>query len=407
MWCSSSMIQNAADPADQMKIEKKRVWRIFCTAALFVVSIFVAVFMAEIMLRVFLPQPLININENVWCMDEATGWRLCENLDTVVNTGERDVSLKTDDRGHRVSGESRPVADPEIDILMVGDSFVEGLQVEYKDTIPGVAERLLNVMLGSRIEVVSVGTSGWNPNQYLVRANGELAVGGYDLGVIFLYPLNDIIEEYKTTNFNTDRLRAEDEFSILKAFKEERFTHYVLLPINNYLEQRSHLFVFMKRRLHNVLLSLGLGSDRVDSLHHFKKENKDIKDWAVTTAICGRIADAFEARGIPVFFVLIPGVYQVDANEFRRLVRGYGFEEKDFDIDQPSAYFAEHMRAAGLEVLDLQSAMRKASRDRVLYGTIDNHCNADGYRVIAEELIPSIRRYISKDAPVASSARRR
>ena len=84
-------------------------------------------------MRIVAPQPLVQIRPDIWMPVDGLGYQLAPNLDTTINTGEGSVRLLTDEKGHRIGLQGPP--NGERKILAVGDSFLEGLQVEYEELV--------------------------------------------------------------------------------------------------------------------------------------------------------------------------------------------------------------------------------------------------------------------------------
>ena len=104
-----------------------------------------ALVLAELLVHIFWPQNLIYHNESVWKPDEKLGWRHYENVNEQVNFGQAEVTFRTDSQGFRIN--TSDVVDPQAsstNILVLGDSFMEAVQVESRSTVPQVLERQLN-----------------------------------------------------------------------------------------------------------------------------------------------------------------------------------------------------------------------------------------------------------------------
>ena len=109
----------------------RSVRKLFIRAFLMAASCGIALLLAELIVRLFLPQSLILPRPDVWYPVAGLGWNRAANLDTKVNFGGAgQVRLITDGEGNRI-GANGKVQDPELRILALGDSFVEALQVEY------------------------------------------------------------------------------------------------------------------------------------------------------------------------------------------------------------------------------------------------------------------------------------
>jgi len=122
--------------------------------ALFIASVLITFALAEAIVRHFAPQHLVLVNnKEIWRADSTLGWRNVENTNTVVNTGDKTVTFVTDPNGFRINRHGKEKThDPRSDfnIITIGDSFIQALQVENEETIPQVLRRELDATYPSK-----------------------------------------------------------------------------------------------------------------------------------------------------------------------------------------------------------------------------------------------------------------
>src|SRR5687767_349911 len=94
------------------------------------VSCFVALLLAEGAVRMAAPQQLIQIRPDLWQPADTVGWLRRPNAKVRINTGERSVNVFSDAEGYRVGADGR--RDAPTRVLLLGDSFMEALQVEHE-----------------------------------------------------------------------------------------------------------------------------------------------------------------------------------------------------------------------------------------------------------------------------------
>lgn len=83
------------------------------------------------------------------------------NLDTRINTGEREVRLLTDAAGHRIGPDPRPEATYRV--LALGDSYQAALQVEHEQTFTALLERRLT--RDRQIAEITARAAGYEPQE--------------------------------------------------------------------------------------------------------------------------------------------------------------------------------------------------------------------------------------------------
>lgn len=353
---------------------------------LFLFSLFVFLFLSEVVLRVFSPQQVIRM-EGIWRPDPELGWRHVESRRCVVNTGERPVLWTTDENGFRTS--PFPEAgnkNPDVSVLMLGDSFLEALAVDYEKTIPPRVEHRLEEKYGIQARVMNGGVGGWEPGQYLLEARRLLKQERFDLGVVFFYVENDFMAQHQFRFTPTDKTPSK-EMRFPKEWKWEAFKRDVFYPINNFLEERLHLFVFFKSRFQILLARAGLTAYYFPDI--FYRREAGSPKWDVAAEILGWIDQEFQNSNTPVLFVLLPVDHQVYPPLLEKYMKMFDISQDEVDLEQPNRQLAARLRSKSIPFLDMLPAFRQeAGKNLKLYGSVDNHLNAEGQRAVAEAIFP-------------------
>ena len=356
------------------------------------VSLCVAFGMGEGLVRLVAPQQLILKRPDIWQPIDTLGWVHRPDVNTTINTGEGTVRLITDRDGYRVGPAGR--IDGNKRILLLGDSFMEALQVEYEQSFAGLLETRLAQRLGEPVAVRNTGVGGWDPPQYLVAERRALARERFDLVVVAVYLGNDVVPR-RIERFAP---RAPVEVHPLRwprHFNASELIDAVLYPINDFFEVRSQLFIFVKTRAEAVRARLGLTAEEfpVDLLRHEAGSPR----WSVTAEICRDIREAAAAHGVPVLFVLVPAPYQVDSTDFSQALREFKIEPGAVDLEQPNHLLAEEMHRYRLTVLDaLPEFRRGANSGARLYGTVDRHLSREGHDVLERLVEPGLAASLGK-----------
>jgi hypothetical protein len=351
--------------------------------AMLTLSLLLSLLLAEGAVRLLAPQQLVRVRPDIWQPADTFGWVHRAHLNTSINTGEGSVRIFTDHEGYRVGADGRVEAPRSV--LILGDSYMAAMQVEYEESIPGLLESRL-ASRGVPVSIRNTGVSSWDPPHYLLRARDALPRERFDHVLVFLYLGNDIVrsrtEYYRPREPVTDR-----PLRIPRRATRGEVIDALLYPINDFLEERSHLFILMKNRLKLLMMRAGLTA-RVDPVELRVSEATSSR-WDVTADICADIAAEAAIHDTPVLFVLLPASYQVDRAEFDDYLRGFGIDENLLDVDQPNRLMLEKLSERGLEVLDATGALRAAHADGVrTHGRVDPHFNAAGHRIVADLVEP-------------------
>lgn len=352
----------------------------------------IALGLGEALVRLLAPQQLILKRPDIWEAVDTLGWTHRPGVNTTVNTGEGTVRLITDGDGYRVGPAGRVEARRRI--LLLGDSFMEALQVEYEQSLAGLLESRLAKRMGEPVAVRNTGVGGWDPPQYLMAERRALARERFDLVLVAVYLGNDVVSR------RIDRFppRAPVEVHHLRWPRHLKFaelTDALLYPINDFFEVRSQLFIFLKTSAETLRSRLGLTAEEfpVDLLHREAGSPR----WSVTAEICRDIRDLARAHGTPTVFVLLPAPYQVDTGDFSQALRDFKIDSAAVDLDQPNRLLGAAMRPFGVSVFDALPEFRR--REQVgthLYGDVDRHLNAAGHEVLEQVVEPIVVPYLAK-----------
>lgn len=382
---SDTPAQDAAEPEPgEMKRPLvsgllRRLRPLAMNLGLVVASMGFAAILAEVAVRVAAPQQLILIRPDLWQAADTVGWLHQPNVNTRINTGERTVTVFTDADGFRV-GPDGPVREGR-EVLLLGDSFMEALQVDYEQSAAGILETTLPAQVGGPVALRNAGIGGWDPDQYLLRARSLLARREYDLVVTVLYLGNDVISvrrDYVPPRTPVQRYRLR----LPRRLSWVELTDAFLRPINDFFEVRSHLFVLFKNRMQNVRAEVGLAA--IGFPPHFLTSEASSEAWEITAVLCEEIGSLASEQGAEALFVLMPTSFQVDSADLRRTVEGFDLDVAAIDLDQPNRRLGEELTDRGLRVYDALPAFRAAHDDgTTLYGTVDQHLSPEGNELFA------------------------
>jgi lysophospholipase L1-like esterase len=361
-----------------------------------------AILLAEAIVRIFLPQNLIYNNDAIWKPDSKFGWRHRENINERINFGVGEVGFRTDENGFRIDVNSQIYSDSQSqNILVLGDSFLEAVQVENSYTVPQVLRNSLNQSPNLNTHFYNSAVAGWGPDHYLMEGQRVLKENRLkiDQVLVFLYVGNDVIR-IERESFNEVNRNQNQGFRIPRKFGFRELASAIVYPLNDYLETRSHLFLLIKRQNKGVLTKLGISGYYFPDI--FLTENKNMTNWETTTRVCKKISNSFRVHNIPVSFVLIPTTYQVNESIMTEYIEHFDVNTDSVDLEQPNKILRELFARDSLQLYDpLDFFKAKTDNGSILYGLIDTHFNAEGHAAMAEFLSPLVRKQFQNiDMPI-------
>jgi hypothetical protein len=359
------------------------------------VSLVLAAALAEALVRLVAPQQLIQVRPDIWVTDDGLGWIKRPNLRTTINTGERIVDLFTDGEGFRV-GAGGPVR-ANTRVLLIGDSFVEALQVPYEQSFAGRLQQLMPALVGYPVAVLNGGTDGYDPNQYLISLRRILARDTVQLVLVGIYLGNDVVD-VQMQHFAPRSPAERHQLRFPRSLTWHELIKSVFCPINDALETRSHFFVLLKNRLQSQLMRVGLTSAYFPN--GLRKDRVNSTAWTVTAEICRAIWEQAAQHGSAALFILLPAPYQVETKTFEMYVRGFGIDSTTVDLEQPDRLLGRTLDLFRVPFVDLLSDFRAAAAEGpALYGTVDRHLTPWGNEVLTRLVAPRAARELARRAP--------
>lgn len=370
--------------------------------SLFFVSTCFAFLLAEVIVRIFLPQNLVYHNDAVWRPDSKFGWRHHEKVNEQINFGEGEVSFRTDENGYRINADGQTNSDSSAqNILVLGDSFLEAVQVENRNTVPEVLQGSLNQLPDINTRFYNSGVAGWGPNHYFLEGQRLLEKGQFkiDQVLVFLYVANDMVNFERDSFREVERVQSK-AFQMPRSFDRMELTRALIHPLGDYLERKSHLFMLVKRRNMGLLTKLGMSSYYFPDI--FQTKNQAMRRWKVTTRICKKIRDMFKDHEIPVSFVLIPTSYQVNESVMDEYMGYFDIDADSVDLEQPNRILKERFTQDSMRLYDpLDFFRQKTENGSILYGVVDSHFNAQGHASMAEYLLPILTPQLKRPADLS------
>lgn len=316
-------------------------------------------------------------------------------------------------------------------ILLLGDSYVEGLRVPLEQTFGKVLEAQLNAdaPVGQRVEVIPAGVSGWGADQELLWLREHGAAYQPDLVLLAFFPGNDFQN-------NSEALEVENMGSVQKPFFHledgQLALHYFpfdpaavpqptrpptssgdaaglrsgLSPLAGWLKKHSALYRFagpalatgspdLARRLadHGLLerglLPADVPADFIPVAYGVYRDPLSA-DWTNAVELTGALLDALRAEAetlnAPLAAVIVTAPEQVYPDRWQqRLDDNPAMAADAWDLEQPNRLAAGLFEHADVPFLDLLPAFRaQAEAGELLHLRRDGHWTAAGERLAGE-----------------------
>ena len=311
--------------------------------------------------------------------------------------------------GHRDDEASREKPDGVFRILVIGDSFTVGANVEQDEPYAMVMERLLRERFGDRIEVLNAGVGAWNPFQYAqyYEFHGrdfepDLVVVGFFVGNDSYVAQNDVSE---TRTAIAGRRVARDKLAEVKSLTFKIWLYERFNLARWWINRGAIVFDESDVLDHNSPRDGGDFSEKYlavqarrfarNHLQMNKRRREKMENCVVQVR---RIQTLAAKDGASTFVLLIPDENQIN----RSLAEAVWPQEQPqrYDLDMPQSLLHDMLGEIDLPVIDPRPAF--LADERRLYMN-DTHWNAGGHQLAAEEIVKAIEPTISAEVSGESS----
>lgn len=369
---------------DEEQAQRKWPWYFYLLVPLTVTLVTLA--LIELLLVLFAPVPASMSTNMYYRADPVTGFAHAPGAVGRYPTGISAVANSKGLRDHETTLE-KPADTRRI--LVLGDSFTVGVNVEMEDAYPQVLERLLNEGAASTVEVINAAVGGTSPFQYAQYFDhygedyspDEVLVGffvGNDT-----YDLAQSVEDLATAvnGQRVSRKAAAGNFVKLRIMLHQHSNLVRLVQGASLIEVSA-----MRQDCEDFSDNLiGIAQHRVQNHRIDKGSNRALSANAVNQIL--RIKQKADSMGIPLTVALIPDELQINEALRKRVMPAE--ESHHYDFTLPQRLLAEEFAALGIATFDLLPVF--LNDPRCLYMN-DSHWTPDGNVLAAS----AIARYLSK-----------
>jgi lysophospholipase L1-like esterase len=164
--------------------------------------------------------------------------------------------------------------------------------------------------------------------------------------------------------------------------------------MDEFLGSKSQLFSLVKQQI--FLEGQKYGRHFSYLPHSFLVKEKNSTRWQVAATLCQMTKEVFDRYDTPVFFVLLPPLYQVQEAKFYEYLDFMKIPYDSVDLWQPNKIISDLFSRYNLRLVDVCPYMtEKAKHGIKMYGTRDRHFNEEGNRAVAEAVFPVVEEYLA------------
>jgi hypothetical protein len=292
-------------------------------------------------------------------------------------------------------------------VLALGDSYVEGAQVQGNETVSARLEQDLSRMLGRPVEVINAGVFGYGTTQEYLLLDEEGAKYQPDLVVLFFCHCNDVPNNnYRLELIDGDLNRALKPYYDIGRDGQLRF---IAPPppsqqsdLRQRLRERSMLYNLVET---GVVYKLELQNPReawngVDGLidptrgkFDLRPEGEWERGWRITDAVMEKLQTRTAAIGAPLVVVGIPDWRMIDDAYWQRDANKRRFDSGLSGPDAPATLLEQIAERLHLPYLDLTAVFRpRVAQDGLFSYFFENdlHWTVRGNEVAAQTVADAL-----------------
>ncbi len=292
-----------------------------------------------------------------------------------------------------------------IRVAVLGDSYVEAIQVESDSTFPRIAEQIMHARYSTTSEWMNFGRSSCTQTEEWLILQHDAAQFSPDVVIVVFFPVNDVSDvSPELTNESRPFFMLDDNGALTL---DTRFAHsreYRIREFVDPLKRNSALVSWVIDRYRLLKFSspgppVSLSADLLRShepiggglsLCTSTPDPAAIRAYRVNKAIILAMAEFCTAHGMSLILVSIELPTFIPEEERKMLERDSTFASAFFDDD-----LQKYADSLGIVFVGLQRPAREYYRVtgkpiQWICGDELGHWNYDGHRFVAEQLAASI-----------------
>ncbi len=323
----------------------------------------------------------VRVVEDFYAPEPRYGYRMRSNLEFVFASPYHgyEARVRTNARGLRDDDFGLPKPRGLFRVLLLGDSFTAGLEVDKDDTFEAVCERALAV--DGPVEVINAGVRGYNLDNILGFFAHEGRTYEPDL-VLYLFAENDLtnVEAFRPEAGDVSRgFTLHGFLGRIATYSHLTYRLEILRATWQLRRQRDQPATAERVRVSTGLMLLLQPRDAAEPA------------YALTAARICRLDSLCRAAGSAFVLAGAPHREEIDP-ETQVWWRNTLLDGERADFDSLRRYLAWAGSTCGLTVLDPVPDFRRRRPDvQSFWFHQDGHLNARGHRLLGELMAARIR----------------
>ncbi len=392
-------------------MKTKQPQNILQNIAIAVAGVVIALLLLELAARLLSP-PFDGSSNPADTSASQTGWRGKPYYRTTVGTEGYYHELALNSVGMHDTEHQQQKPANSYRILMLGDSFVQAVQVKEAETSHQVLEDLLNSQERSRhFEVISAGVGGWGTGQQLLYYRREGRLYQPDLVLLIFFLGNDVKDNLPGRGVTVEGFNHYTPYFVLgeDGLDPEPWLYAPGLEpaIGERSPARKTIYNLLGRvhqssRLYAQLEPLVTAEPVQASMLDFYIGRNELFDYAyeLTFGLVDQLHREVRQDGARFGVVLVSPKSLIEFLQMSPAEREVVYQDlpgmrRAEEIEPPNQQIAERLARQEIPVLDLLLPFLEQSEqgDTPLYFQDDRHWNVAGNRLAGQTIYHWLRRH--------------
>ncbi len=278
-------------------------------------------------------------------------------------------------------------------ILVLGDSYMEALQVDLNETFARLLEQELNRSSHQRIEVINSGVASYGTDNELLYFRNEGHRYNPDLVLLAFTTANDVRENYEPFN------RKAPSANLLKPYFTLNSNGQLVMhpgeapPPPPPWWRRLHVGKYLYERLGGQIALPGRRGVPPppekpvawDMLVYAREYSPEVQmAWQVTKALLRQLRDEVHAHGAQFAVVVVNGPWAHYDEDWRRMMGRYPLGMRTWDRQKPNRILGAFLWQEHIPSVDLYHAFEAAKGGERLFFRFDPHWTPAGHKLAAQ-----------------------
>ena len=336
----------------------------------------------EILVRFFFP-----VSDAIWMGDGTIGHKHIINKSGIYVIPEHISYVKFNGEGfrdvdHNVSDKYK--------IAMLGDSFVDALEVNFNDTFYQKLQNKLDNLYPGKYEIFNFGLYYFSTAQEYLLYNKFVKKYNPDEIYLFVFvndPYETCLEDPKNPTYYIDdegnvqaRKFYPNEYNSIQLFVSKYFKSAVFI--------RKVLQDAKSRVYQEKIKKLNYGLPAYAKSFLKEYDNQTAECWNLSRYFLRKLNEETTKSGTKIIAVIIPPPASLYKQDAEKLIKSSTLNESSFDFDKPSRMFKDIFNQERITYYDLEPDLKMENKR--LYYNIDGHFNPVGHEVVSEALFQKL-----------------